>query len=181
MPLATRTVPRQRLHTRSIRYEGWLREDGLFDIEAHLVDTKDQDYPLASGVRPAGAPVHEMRARLTIDRHLGIRAIETSIDGMPYPGGCDSTGPDYGALVGANLMHDFRRRLFELVGGVRGCTHLTELIAFLPTAALQTLAGLVRDVEPDGPKPFQLGRCHALATGTETVRRYYPKWYRGAA
>ena len=34
MPLATRTVPRQRLHTRSIRYEGWLREDGLFDIEA---------------------------------------------------------------------------------------------------------------------------------------------------
>jgi hypothetical protein len=30
-------------------------------------------------------------------------------------------------------------------------------------------------------KPFQLDRCHALETTTETVRRYYPKWYRGAA
>ena len=29
-------------------------------------------------------------------------------------------------------------------------------------------------------KPFQLDRCHALEHTTETVRRYYPKWYRGA-
>ena len=57
---------------------------------------------------------------------------------------------------------------------------MTELLGYLPTAAVQTFAGLRREDEGDG-KPFQLDRCHALETTTETVRRYYPKWYRGAA
>jgi hypothetical protein len=42
-------------------------------------------------------------------------------------------------------------------------------------------AGLRREIEPGGDKPFQLDRCHALETTTDTVRRYYPQWYRGAA
>ena len=68
----------------------------------------------------------------------------------------------------------------ERLGGVRGCSHLTELARLLPTAAVQMFAGLVREIEGD-EKPFQLDRCHALETSTETVRRYYPAWYRGAA
>ena len=67
------------------------------------------------------------------------------------------------------------------MGGVHGCNHLTELISFMPTAALQTFAGLRREIEPHEEKPFQLDRCHALAQGTDTVREYYPKWFRGAA
>jgi len=185
MPLPPSSVPRQRLHTRRISYEGWQREDGLFDIEARLVDVKDHDLTLASGVRAAGEPVHDMLARLTIDRHCVIHSIEVLSERVPYPGGCDAPMPDYAKLVGANLMHGFRRRVFDVVGGTQGCTHMTELIAFLPTAAVQTFASLQRDVEPDGKqhgeRPFQLGRCHALEPTTETVRRYYPKWYRGAA
>ena len=62
---------------------------------------------------------------------------------------------------------------------MRGCTHITELLGYLPTAAVQTFAGL-RAREDQGPgKPFQLDRCHALETTGEAVRRYYPKWYRG--
>jgi hypothetical protein len=45
---------------------------------------------------------------------------------------------------------------------------------------VQTFAGLRREDSGEG-KPFQLDHCHALATTTDTVRRYYPKWYRGAA
>ncbi len=181
MPLAPHPVPRKRLHTRRISYDGWQREDGLFDIEARIVDAKDHDYILASGVRAAGVPVHDMSARLTIDRQCVVQAVEISVDGVPYPGGCDIVGSGYARLVGTNLMHGFRKALYDVVGGVHGCTHLTELIAFLPTAAMQTFASLVRDVDAQGGKPFQLGRCHALETSTETVRRYYPKWYRGAA
>jgi hypothetical protein len=181
MPLAPVPVERKRLHTRRISYDGWHRADGLFDIEARIVDAKDIDYPLASGVRPAGVPVHDMWARLTIDEQCVVRAIETSMDGVPYPGGCDDIPPDYAKLVGANLLHGFRKALHDLVGGARGCTHLTELISFLPTAAMQTFASLRRDTDARGGKPFQLGHCHALVTSTETVRRYYPKWYRGTA
>ena len=59
-------------------------------------------------------------------------------------------------------MQGFRQRLYEVMGGVHGCTHLTELIAFLPTAALQTFAGLRREIEPHEERPYQLDRCHAL-------------------
>jgi hypothetical protein len=41
-------------------------------------------------------------------------------------------------------------------------------------------AGLRHEIEGD-ERPFQLDRCHALETTTDTVRRYYPRWYRGAA
>ena len=53
MSLPPSPVPRQRLHQRSITYEGYRRDDGLFDIDAHLVDAKDHDFELLTGVRPA--------------------------------------------------------------------------------------------------------------------------------
>lgn len=172
--------PRERLHARSVVFEGFLRADGLFDIEARLVDVKDRDYTLLSGVRPAGEPVHDMRVRVTIDRGFHIHAVEATSERVPYPGGCDRIAPAYAKLVGTNLVDGFRKALHDALGGVHGCTHLTEMLSYLPTAAVQTFAGLTRE-DAGERKPFQLDRCHALETSSETVRRYYPKWYRGAA
>jgi len=39
----------------------------------------------------------------------------------------------------------------------------------------------MKEEQDDGSTPFQLDKCHALETTTETVRRWYPKWYRGTA
>ncbi len=78
-------------------------------------------------------------------------------------------------------MHGFRAVLHDLLGGVKGCSHITELLAFLPTAAVQTFASLYPEHSNSVEKPYQLDRCHALEHTTETVRRYYPKWFRGAA
>jgi hypothetical protein len=181
MPLSAPASPRQRLHSRQITYEGWQREDGLFDIEGHLVDVKDHDVTLLSGVRPAGEAVHDMWVRVTVDREYTIRNIEAQSDRVPYPGGCDRIGPHYRLLIGANLLDGFRKRLHDTVGHVRGCTHLTEMLSALPTAAVQTFAGLKTREDEGHEKPFQLDRCHALETTSETVRRYYPHWYRGAA
>jgi Protein of unknown function (DUF2889) len=180
MPLSAPTVKRQRLHTRRVTYEGFERDDGLFDIDAHLDDVKDHDFRLLTGNRRAGEPVHSMHVRVTIDRHYTIQAIEACTDRMPYPDACDRIGPAYRNLVGANLVRGFRKRLHDTMGGVRGCTHLTELLGYLPTAAIQTFAGLRRE-DAGHEKPFQLDRCHALETSTETVRTFYPQWYRGAA
>jgi hypothetical protein len=179
MPLPPSPIPRQRLHERRILYEGYLRDDGLFDIDAHLVDAKDHDYELLTGIRPAREAVHDMSVRVTIDRAFHVHAIAVCTDAMPYPGGCDEIEPSYAKLVGANLARGFRRRLHDDMGGIRGCTHVTELLGALPTAAVQTFASLQReDIAPG--KPFQLDHCHALETTTETVRQFYPKWYRGA-
>jgi len=172
--------PRERLHARTVSLEGYARVDGLYDVEARLTDVKDHDYTLLSGVRRAGDPVHDMRVRATIDRGFRIHAIDVKADWVPYPGGCDLIESAYAKLVGANLVDGFRKALYDALGGVHGCTHITELLSYLPTAAVQTFAGLTRE-DAGERKPFQLDRCHALETSSETVRRYYPKWYRGAA
>ena len=66
MPLPVPEVERELTHTRRVRYEGYKRADGRWDIEAHLLDTKNHDFRLQTGVRRAGQPIHDMRVRLTI-------------------------------------------------------------------------------------------------------------------
>ena len=179
MPLPSAS-PRKRLHTRQVRYEGYARDDGLFDVDATLLDVKDHDCALLSGVREAGDPVHAMAARVTIDRHGVIQSVATCSDRVPYTGYCEEHGNAYRALVGLSLFDNFRLKLFAAVGRTHGCTHLTELLAYLPTAALQTFAGLQRE-DAGERKPFQLDRCHALRSDGAAVQRYYPKWHRAAA
>ena len=178
MSLPVTEVERELTHTRRVRYEGYKRSDGLWDIEGHLTDIKNHDYQLKTGVRRAGRPVHSMWLRLTIDRRLDIVDACASSEVVPYPGGCEAIAPQYRKLVGLNLAKDFRRNVQALLGGVRGCTHLTEMLAGMPTAAIQTFAGEMQEEREDGGKPFQLDQCHALETSGETVRKWYPKWYR---
>ena len=54
MPGLDPTVAREPLHRRTIEIHGYKREDGLYDIEGHLVDTKPYDFKLAAGVRARG-------------------------------------------------------------------------------------------------------------------------------
>src|SRR3989449_544182 len=57
MPLPVQDVERELTHTRRVRFEGYKRADGLWDIEAHLSDIKNHDYHLKTGVRRAGLQV----------------------------------------------------------------------------------------------------------------------------
>ncbi|MBS0348077.1 MAG: DUF2889 domain-containing protein [Proteobacteria bacterium] len=180
MPLSKPAVGRSLAHTRRIEVQGYLRDDGMFDLDARLTDEKAADYPLASGIRKAGDPVHDLFIRVTIDTSFEVVAVEACSEWVPYPGGCDTIGPAYRALIGLNLVRGFRKAVSEMFSDVRGCSHLTELLASLPTAAIQTVATFRRDTGEgeDGGKPFQLDRCHALETTSPTVMRYYPRWYR---
>lgn len=181
MPLPTPKHPRQKIHTRSIVVDGYRRDDGLLELDAMLEDVKHVDYPLASGLRAAGDPVHLMRVRVTLDAEFTIIDAVACSDRVPYAGGCDTIGPSYSQLIGLNLLRGFRRTVGEIFGDVRGCSHLTELLFSLPTVAIQTFATFANDNDDGGQRPFQLDRCHALETSTDTVRTYYPRWYRGTS
>ena len=84
MPLSP-PVGRQHLHTRHVTCQGFFREDGLWDIEAHLLDTKNHDFHLKTGVRRAGQAVHDMWLRVTIDRNFAVVDAQASMDAVPYP------------------------------------------------------------------------------------------------
>jgi hypothetical protein len=186
MPLSA-PVSRQLRHRRAIRLEAFERQDGLWDIEACLTDEKPRDVQLASGVRPQGLPIHELWLRITIDRSFNIVDAEASSEWSPYGDGCAESNPAYQTLIGLNLLQNFRREANRLLGGTVGCTHLTELCALLPTAAIQAFAGEVWNTEKGGAPgddsnasqkpPFQLGRCNALRFDGDAVRLFYPRWF----
>ena len=178
MPLEPQGTSRLRLHQRNIRLEGFKRADGLWDIEAHLVDTKDQHCPLPSGLRRAGEAVHDIWVRATINGKMDILEMVVCADALPYTGYCERIAPDYSRVVGLNLFRGFLKAVKDMFGGTRGCSHITELLMFLPTAALQTLVSEVGDNEDGAEKPYPLDKCHALDTHSEVVQRYYPRWYR---
>ena len=178
MPLSEPAYPRRPIHTRSIRVASYARDDGLWDIEAELVDTKTYDFPLRSGeLHPAGKPVHDMHLRVTIDDEFNITAAEAAYDAAPYGEFCSAIAPAYDQLVGLNLLKQFRVRVRERLGRTAGCTHLTELTNVLPTVAVQTMADRRRRAADEGERPFQLDGCHALRLDGPVVRMHYSPWY----
>lgn len=177
MPGLDPPVAREPLHRRAIEIQGYKRADGLFDVEAHLVDTKPYDMQLAAGVRAAGEPIHGMWLRITVDRNLVIVDAQAAMDAMPYMDHCGAIVPAYRKLVGLAIRPGYHQKLKELFGGVNGCTHISELAAVIATATFQTMAG--QKLQDPARKPFQLDRCHALDSTGPAVARYYPRWYRG--
>lgn len=185
----TPSISRRALkHTRAIYIEAFVRDDGLWEIDAHVTDTKPFDLSLPVGNLPAGEPLHSLWLRLTLDSQFIIVDAEVNSEAVPYRDYCNTIGPDYQKLIGLSLIKGFRYALKERMGGILGCTHLTELAQILPTAALQAFSGEIerqdRQSVPDTAsghvieekKPPQLDRCHALRSDGPVVAKYYPKW-----
>jgi len=181
MPLPESQIARTPLHTRSIRVHAFARADDSLDLEAELIDVKAYDIPLSRGVRRAGEPIHHMWLRITVDQEYTITEACTHYDAAPYGAQCGSITPEYGGLVGMNLLRGFRRAVKDRFGRAAGCTHLSELTAVLPTAAIQARAGerrkMAQQTRTAGERPFQLGACHALRLDGAVVQEFYPQWY----
>jgi len=182
MALPTASPERQLSHQRSIDVRVYSRGTGLWEVDATVRDVRTKDITTATGVLPAGQPIHDMLLRLIVDEQFNVVEAGARTDAQPYPGACENHGDTYGQLVGLNLMRGFRRAVRERVGGVKGCTHITELSQVLPTAVLQAFVGQVVDVrgrDAGSAQPMQIDGCHALRSDGAVVARYYPRWYRG--
>jgi hypothetical protein len=184
MALPTAAPERKLKHRRLIDVEIYSRGNALWEVDARIIDTRTEAIELATGARVAGEPIHDMLLRLVVDESFTIVEAGAQTFSMPYPGACDAYGTAYSGLVGLNLLKGFHRAVRERLGGVRGCTHITELAQVLPTAVVQAFAGEVLDTRGDAPsseKPFQIDRCQALRSDGAVVLSYYPRWYRPAA
>ena len=183
MALPTAATTRQLKHRRSIEVQIYSRGNGLWEVDAHISDVRTRDTRMATGMLPAGSPIHDMLLRLVVDEQFNIIEAGAETAAMPYPGECNAYGDIYSRLVGLNLMRGFRQAVKERLGGIQGCTHITELTQVLPTAVVQAFAGEVLDTRGDAAgstQPFQIDRCHALRADGLAVKTYYPRWYRAA-
>ncbi len=97
------------------------------------------------------------------------------MDGHPHAE-CTTAIPPMDALVGAKLGKGWRKTIDTHLGGIKGCTHLRELLVNLATAAYQSVPGAFFD--PAGEKPpAYLGNCKAWDFDGPVVMRVYPKFY----
>ncbi|HTZ76413.1 MAG TPA: DUF2889 domain-containing protein [Stellaceae bacterium] len=187
MPLSA-PAPREHIHTRQIECRGYRREDGLWDIEAHLTDVKTYSFESDwRGTMTPGTPVHDMWMRLTVDDDFIIRAVEAVTDASPYQL-CPEVTVNYQRLVGLSIRPGFIQKVRELLGGTEGCTHLVELLNPLATTCFQTIFPYrhrhqrenTRDPSKPARRPRLLDTCYAYATDGKLVKRYWPEFYTGS-
>lgn len=186
MPLPEATS-RKHVHTRAIDYRGYERDDGLWDIEAHMTDTKTYEFKNNwRGKVAVGTPLHEMLLRVTIDDAFVIQDVIAVTDNSPFSM-CPDIAPNYKALIGIKMGLGWRKAIRQKVGGVEGCTHLTELLFPMATVAMQTIWPLLRhrqnkadsSVEKSDRRPVVLDTCHAWSTDSPVVKENAPQYYTG--
>ena len=196
MPLSP-PVGRQHLHTRRVTCQGFFREDGLWDIEGRITDTKTYEHANEwRGPLKPGDFVHDMSIRLTLNDRFTIVDVDAVTDKSPYRI-CGNVTPDFKKLIGLRVGGGFHREVRARLGGVHGCTHIVELLGPVATTAFQTISsGKARELErahraksdpapqedaPSKPrrKPYVIDTCHAWAADGPVVKRWAPDFYSG--
>ena len=186
MPLPTAATARKLLHTRTVKCEGFEREDGLWEIDAWMTDIKSYSFPNRDrGQVPVGEPLHGMGFRITYDDRMTIIDAVAVTDFSPFRI-CPDITPTFKYLVGMRMTPGFTRMVKEKFGSVRGCVHLVELLGPIATTAFQTIAGkrfakmsesLRSEIKI---KPPLIDTCHAWDATGEIVEREFPQFYTGA-
>lgn len=193
-------VKREPMHLRRIEVQGFLREDGLLDVDARLVDTKPYTFANdESGEIPAGQPLHEMLVRMTVDEHLTIVACEAVTLHSPYAE-CGGGAVNMGVLVGLALKAGFLKAANERLRGPIGCTHIREMLQQIATVAHQTMwpvrerqraRRLAEEQRRDPSKVVRaepgeddgsirlLNTCFAYSSAGAVVRQRWPQLYTG--
>jgi hypothetical protein len=185
MPLSAPSK-RKPLHTREVTCLGFLRDDGLIEIEGHLNDTKPFDFPNQDrgGTIRAGESLHGMSVRIAIDKDMVIRHAEATMDYTPY-NYCKQVTPVFDKLVGIKIGRGWRNKVREVMGGRLGCTHLTELLGPMATTAFQTLVSLngpaqasSKDHPHDEHVPQLINTCFSHADDSPVVEKNWPEHFR---
>ncbi len=174
-------APRRHLHDRQITYRGYLRDDGLWDIEGELRDSKS--YPIHLGYRGDMAKdeaVHNMKIRITIDDDMVIHDIAAAMPYTPYRE-CTPAIDPIRAVIGLQMGRGWKKKIEGAIGGLNGCTHVRELLSGAATAAYQTVypyrsnASQVKSSEVT-EQPKHLNQCKAWDLKGAVVMRYFPQF-----
>lgn len=168
---------RRPVHLRRIECAGFVREDGLFEIEGTLTDTKPTALALPEKTVAAGSPIHRMRLCLVVDRGFVIRELRAEMPETPYRV-CAAIAPSYGQLVGHRIEAGFTMKVKRMFRDVAGCSHLSELLPAMATAVFQVVWADPDNFEHEPSRQgagrgSPLGGCHALRRDGEVALRYF--------
>lgn len=171
-------VKREVFHTRRIEVAGYKRSDGLWDIEAWLQDTKGYDFDnFNRGKVRTGDPLHQMRLRLTLNDAMVIQDAAAVTNASPYAVCHEITDNYFQQLIGLEIKAGFTKQVKILFGGVKGCTHITDLLVPMATVAYQTIVNAKLRQQPDSPVLARLvNSCYAFKDDGLVVTHYKKSW-----
>ena len=118
---------RSRIHTRDIRMATWPHEGGQVIVSGELHDTRYIPvFDITGQVREPGTIHHIRLFCLVAPDPLRIVAAEADMLTIPM-GECRTTLDRVPLLEGLEIKPGFTRKVAEIMGGTRGCTHLCTL------------------------------------------------------
>lgn len=175
MPGLSKAPSRNLLHSRSINIACFEREDGLMDVEGHLVDLKPFDLKLSEGrTKIAGEPIHDMWLRLTFGEDMEIVTAEAVMD-VPAHNSCLGAVQNYEALVGVRIGPGWLRAARERIKATAGCTHISEMLQEIGTTAMQGMFGRSNRARARGKEDKRISHsvintCFGWRRGGELLR-----------
>jgi len=178
MPLST-PAARRDIHRRVIDMQAYARDDGLFDIEAHLTDVKPFEFQRFSNPVPwpAGTPLHDLWLRVTVDARYEVKAIEAASDVTPY-GVCKEAEHTLSVLIGDRIARGWSTQVRAKLRGAASCTHLMEMLIPLGTTAIQAINALRTDrLDDPAQQTGKIDSCYAYGRQREVVQRIWPLQY----
>lgn len=151
-------MEREALHTRRTEACGYRRADGLFEIEAELIDVKHHARTSGGVTRQAGEPIHGMSLCFTVNAAYAIVDVREKARHLPYAGACAAAWPGYRRLIGLTLAPGFMRAVRERLGGRSATLGLAGGRSGQPGVRLRHIGG-------------HAIACHAAAARLKAVRQ----------
>jgi hypothetical protein len=167
-------------HRRSIEMKSYALDDDTILLEGWLREDRFQPVFNLTGEKIGKGPLHHMVIRLKLGgAPLTILDAEAEMVHVPLDF-CHGTLETIQQIIGLEIRAGFKKEVRALMGGERGCAHLTHLLTVMSQAAFQgytahqrktrqplpgsldtvegldALLGSCRAWGPDGPKVNQL-------------------------
>jgi hypothetical protein len=130
-------MPQGRLvHTRKIEINTYDLGGQRVLVEGELEDTR-RSPESNEGSETAPFLVHHLFARIWVQGpDLTVSAVDAEMKKIPRQA-CPEALPAVQKLVGLRIITGFTQKVKDLIGAVRGCSHLTNLFLTLGPAAVQ--------------------------------------------
>lgn len=136
MSLVDAIAKENRIHQRILDLSTYAVDDENIVVEGSLRDERFRPIYDFSGQKREKGVIHHMIIRLLVGGlPLRILDAEAEMPHVPLPL-CVTTRESVKKIVGLKIKSGFGEKVHKLIGGVKGCAHLTHLLTDMAQEAL---------------------------------------------
>ncbi len=127
----------EKLHTRNIEISSYICDDETIIVEGKLLDNRLVTWHSLSGETHPPDIVHQMVIRLIFDvSSLTITDIEAEMPNTPHEE-CREITRSLDKIKGLKIAPGITSKIKKMIGGTRGCVHLSTLLLTMCPAVIQ--------------------------------------------